>query len=182
MRKYILGIVLAATCGGAPILTLTPPATISGSPGSTIGWGFSINNDTAQCLVVSSVTPTGFNSPVGAFSNFIAAQNFYVVNPNTTLPEAFNNATQQGFGRFVIGPLASPGNSTAETFDALYDLYAADPNVDPSKVTPENGFARLSATVNVVASTGIPEPASLPLAGSGVLAMLLRRRISNTAG
>ena len=112
MRKYILGIVLAAMCGGAPIISLTPSATISGSPGSTIGWGFSINNDTAQWLVVSSVTPTGFNSSVGAFSDFIAAQNFYVVNPNTTLPVAFNNATQQGFGSFFINPLASPGAST----------------------------------------------------------------------
>lgn len=162
----------------APIITLEPSASISGAPGATIGWGFEIINDTAQWLVVSSVTPSGFSPAVGTFTDFIAAQNFYVVSPNSIELVGFSTLVNGGFGSFLIDSGATPGAVTNGTFAVLYDLYTNNPNIDPSQVSPGNAFGELSASVSVARDTqGIPEP------GQGILVALalggltlLRRR------
>lgn len=169
---------LAASCWSAPVLTLAPSAAISGAPGATIGWGFDILNDTAGYLVVSNVTPSGFSAAVGSFSDFIAALNFYIVNPNSSLSVAFDNGTQQGFGSFAINPAAINGSSTSGIFTVFYDLYVNDPNVDPSQVTPGQQFDPITASVSV-GGVDVPEPATAFLT-SAALALLavpsLRRK------
>lgn len=162
----------------APILTLTPSSSITGAPGDTIGWGFSINNDTAQWLVVSSVLPSGFSAAVGTFTDFIAAQNFYVVNPNSIFSAPFSANTNGGFGSFLIDSGATSGAVTNGAFSLLYDLYANDPNVDPSQVSPGNEFGEISASVTVARATqGVPEPGQgiLVALALGGLAILRRR-------
>lgn len=174
----LLLIVAISAAQAAPIITLDPSASIGGSPGDTIGWGFTINNDTTQWLVVSSVTPSGFSPAVGTFTDFIASQNFYVVNPNSIFSAPFSSATNGGFGSFLIDSGAAQGAVANGTFAILYDLYANDPNIDPSEVAPGNAFSELSASVTVArASQGIPEPGQgiLVALGLGGLAILRRR-------
>lgn len=179
-KVLILLCIGAMSCLAAPVLNLTPGASISGAPGATIGWGFSIGNDTSSWLVVNSVTAGGFSASTGTFTDYIAQFNFYVVNPNSTLAVPFDANIQAGFGEFAISPGASPGSSTAGTFDVGYDLYANDPNIDPTVVDPGHFFPQLNASVQVARiPTAIPEPSTLgmiALPAGWILALRMRRR------
>ncbi len=94
-------------------LTLTP-ATISGAPGSTVGWSYSLVNDTANWIVINSVVDSGFNPAFGTFTEF-AATNFNVVAPNTIFSEAFRIKMMKGFAlsRLVMTPTHPIPISTA---------------------------------------------------------------------
>ena len=76
----LLATALALGAQGAVILTLIPTGgNLSGTPGSTVGWGFSISNDTDYLLVSSADFCSGAALPpcplfIGTFDDFIAAQ------------------------------------------------------------------------------------------------------------
>ncbi len=160
----------------AATLTLTPD-TISGAPGTTVGWGFSLDNTTADWIVINSVTATGFNPAFGTFTEF-AATNFIVVAPNSLFSEAFNLPLLQGFGQFDIAPGVTPGDSTTGSFLVGFDRYSSDPLLDggigfiDGLGTFEVPFAR----VNAAAADPIPEPATVALTGATLVALLAFRR------
>ncbi|MBL8242467.1 MAG: PEP-CTERM sorting domain-containing protein [Bryobacterales bacterium] len=158
----------------AASLTLTP-STISGAPGSTIGWNFSLNNDTPNWIIINNVAPSGFNPALGAFTEY-AASNFNVVAPNTVFAENFNGSLLQGFGQFEIVPGAIIGDFTIGSFVVGYDTYSTDPLLDGGAgfITGTNTFVIESARVNVV--DGVPEPATVILTGAALAAVLTLRR------
>ncbi len=179
--SFVTLALLAGSLTAAPLLTLDPPdGNVTGAPGDTVGWGFSIANDTAFYLVVSSVTPSGFSFIPGVFSDYIASVNFVVIAPNTTSPvEPFNASLSQGFGQYAIDLGATPPDSDSGTFTVSYDLFVMDPNdplFDPDQGTFGQEFDPITASVTVVDDVDVPEPSTVLLFGAG-LAMLLGRRL-----
>jgi hypothetical protein len=172
-----------AWADGAPTLTLDPAnGAISGAPGATVGWGFTITN-TADFLVVSSsdfcvgaITSPCSNS-LGTYTDFIGPQ-FQVVGPppeSTSLTQAFDLLAQTGIGSFAINSSALAGDSVTGEIVVTYDLYSVDPNnpnFDPTLDTLSTGdMLTAAASVSVPASTTVPEPNSLILLGSGLMAL-----------
>ncbi len=157
-------------------LTLTP-ATISGAPGSTVGWSYSLVNDTANWIVINSVVDSGFNPAFGTFTEF-AATNFNVVAPNTIFSEAFSLPLLQGFGRFDIAPGATAGTFSSGSFQVGYDTYSSDPNLNGGLdfISGLNTFQISFARVD--ASAPVPEPATVALTGAALVALLSFRRRS----
>src|ERR1035441_8376792 len=97
----------AALCTGLqalPIVTLqSVGGALSGYPGQTVGWGFTLENS-ADYLVVTAadyVTPT----PVGTFTDFASAFNFIVVGPapeNPVVAQSFDPLAHTGVGSYLI--------------------------------------------------------------------------------
>jgi PEP-CTERM motif len=197
-------ILIALCCANAyatPIYTVIPGGGfVSGNPGSAVGWGFSIVNDSSFYLVVDGSAFCGqgslgpafsdcsspYNPPftfgplLGTYTDFISAGLFKtVVAPNSTLVQAFDANLLQGVGQYLIDPSATigqtdPANPLTQTSQLYISYFLND--VDPFLGgTPQTGDILLSASVGVQV---IPEPATLGLIGGALLFFGLRRKFS----
>jgi hypothetical protein len=189
MIRFAVGLVMAAavlsrgSAAASPILTLDPAGgDLVGAAGSTVGWGFTLTNDT-DYMVVSGAT---FDSPtpLGTFTDFISTFNFFVVGPapdTMTVSQTFNLGLLTGIGSFAISPLALSGAHANGQIVISYDLFSVSPNdsaFDPDADTISNGnLLRVDASVSVPSAT-VPEPATLALVSGtlGVASWLRRRR------
>jgi len=116
-------LLLPAAHAGA-IFTPTP-STISGAPGDTVGWGFTISNDTNYLLITSAdFTPA---TPLGTFTDFIGQFNFIVVGPSpesTSVSQTFDPSALTGVGSFLISSSATPGSVITGLLTLTYDLFS----------------------------------------------------------
>src|SRR5271157_2005541 len=103
----VLGLFLIGlTASADPItLTLTPSGTVSGMPGDTVGWGYSIDNGSGDYLVVANSyfcepgeDPTLFDCAPGLglsqYNDFIAqsfSANSTVIAPGDNLAQSFDS-------------------------------------------------------------------------------------------
>lgn len=160
-------------------LTLDPEdGQLSGSPGDTVGWGFTLTTDSDYILIDSF--SFGDLTPVGTFTAF--APPFETASAGSPLTAPFDDLAGTGIGSYLIGDFPT-GSSTTGLISATYDVWSSDPNVDPNAVDLFSGlqvFATdsmgnlVDAEVDVLAgspSTSVPEPTSLPVAGA-VLALI----------
>jgi hypothetical protein len=76
LRYYSCAAVMlmsAVTLQASPILSLQPSGTISGTPGSTIGWGFTLTADPLYAVSIIGTFLTGETNPaLGSYSDFIS--------------------------------------------------------------------------------------------------------------
>ncbi len=121
-----------------PSFSVTPSGTVSGQPGDTVGWGYSITNDTADVLLVSNTyfcqsgqdpLLTTCTQQLGAYNDF-AASNTTEVAPSGAANQSFDATTFSGIGDYVISSLATPGQSDVGFLVLVYDLYTCDPLTD----------------------------------------------------
>jgi hypothetical protein len=164
-----------------PTITLNPAnGIIQGSPGQTVGWGFTISNS-VDFLVVDEFDFDAVTS-LGTFTDF-SADNFIVVGPtpeSTSVSQVFDPIALTGIGSFTISGGATVGQSAAGNINLHYDLFSVDPN-DPSfdpdvDTIASDQVVHAFAQVNVVA---VPEPTGLLPLGAGLLLLVnrLRRRV-----
>ena len=119
MKKLLmLCTVLAGSLAAAPVFTLTPAdGAISGAPGSTVGWGFSLTSDSSRWLtVVGSLLLTESDPSLGFYTDYIGGLggplNFALPphDPQWTL--RFYEANAEGVGGYTIERRASLGTSS----------------------------------------------------------------------
>jgi hypothetical protein len=137
----LLALLLPAGARATTSLSLDRGGAIGGAPGETVGWGYTLVNDT-NYLVVTRADFIPEKS--GSFSDFIAALDLRVVGPppeSSSVQEPFDAATSSGIGSFAISPAAMPGTSAIGQIVLTYDLYTVSPN-DP-------GFDPLVHTVSL---------------------------------
>jgi hypothetical protein len=175
IQHILLGLLAVAVLGvpslqASPVLTLTPAGgAISGAPGATIGWGFSLFNPDNNYAVITSAdfcvgAPSSpCTTALGVFQDFIAQYNFTYVGPGETLSAVFDPINYTGIGSYTLNANAS--GSLAGQIIITYDLYADGPG-DNLLVTDQ----RLSANASVT-STAVPEPVSFALLGLGLLSI-----------
>lgn len=182
MKKRLVLVLLAALLlatglQAAPTLWLDPlNGYVGGMPGDTVGWGFTIQNDTDYLLVTSAYLSPNF-SAVGWFEDYTLAQ-FIVVGPDPESPSVhqdFDPLSLLGLGAFHIDP-AAPLIPVRGTLSVTYNLYSVSPN-DPN-FDPEGDLITEGGILSARASVLTPEPASLLLFGPALLwfAWRVRRR------
>lgn len=150
--------ILAASCCwqayGDPVLTLDPASgDIGGSPGATIGWGYTITNDTGYYLLPvysffceagedPQFTACGPDLGASTYTDYIATYQDTVVGasiPPTGLSGTFDSSLGTGFGAYTIDPAASVGSQDSGTLVLEYEEYSTDPLTDPSAVQENTG-------------------------------------------
>lgn len=181
-----------ASANTLPTLTLDPSTgNITGAPGSTVGWGFTLTNLGSNWAVVTSsdfcvgVITSPCTNSFGTYNDFAGPQ-FIVVGPspeNTSFNQAFDNNAQQGMGSFFINP-TSVGTVVGE-IALTYDLFSVDPNsadFDPFADTISVGnYVLADASVTVATSTiATPEPAAFLLLLTGVVLLTFRRKATTS--
>jgi hypothetical protein len=198
MRKLHLPALLAALawCAQSETLTLIPSnGDVSGSPGSVVGWGFTLTYSApADWVELTGSTFTG-SMVYGTYQDYLSGCSmgvcnplnapFYVAGPapessTVTAPWNPTSTPLSGLGEFDINSTAFPGATIAGDIIVVYDVFSVDPNspgFDPITDTVATGLV-LSAPAQVLVT---PEPSEVfPLA---VLLLALvrcraRRRIA----
>jgi hypothetical protein len=187
-RKWaglVAALLLPVAMSAAPTFALIPAnGIVSGAPGTTVGWGFTITNDTDYLLVSSfnfcegAALPTCPTQTYGTFSDFTAQHLLdpVIVAPGGTVTQNFALAGFQGVGSFAINPGAPVGAQDLGTIFLTYDKFTCDVVNDLGCSPDQTVFgATLTATAQVDV-TAVPEPAVIWLAGLGLAAMTFARR------
>ena len=170
MKRCLFGMMVASVCmQAATTFQLTPSGVVSGTPGSTVGWGFTLTNTSNYFVVTgASFTPT---SLYGTFQDYISTGPLIVVGPSpesTSVSEIFNAAAHTGVGAFRINSTAPSTLHINGNIVLDYSVFSQDPN-DPN-FNPDTSTVVADATITAPAAVNVtPEPASLLLLGVGML-------------
>jgi hypothetical protein len=157
---------------------------LSGTPGSTVGWGFTISDSVDYVLLDN----TGFcgpgisnsadipcsNGPDGTYTDFTSS-NFVVVGPSpetTPLTENFSASLMTGYGSFTINNTTPVGTVITDDLYVVYDLYSGDP-ASGGTLESSGNLASLSASITVESDS--PEPGTMLPAGLAIASLLLWR-------
>jgi hypothetical protein len=179
MKRLLLSLlVLGVGLGGATIarcgsiddltFTLSNGGAISGIPGSTPGWGFTLTNDLNYVVITDSEFDITQNAGDGSYTDIVASNYFLVVGTgsyaSTPIVQVFDAIVPSGVGSFAISPSATIGDLVLGSITLTYDVYSVspnDPSFDPFTDTLANGL-QISAGAKVDV-TATPEPGSLLL-------------------
>ena len=189
MLKYVLlltaTLVLATslTVQGAGTMTLIPASgDLSGTPGTTVGWGFSLTGDADYYLMFSDITYSSL-AGWGDFAGYLTDLGSFIVAPGATVTHPFDAGLETGVGSFSIHTDANPYFMTTGIIDATYGLFRVSPddqsfNRRTDIISRDNRFSNpASVTVDQV-----PEPTTFLLLGIGLGGLAFwRRREGRTA-
>lgn len=176
MKNYCLLLPLSIGLAiGAPFMMTTAPAngSLSGSPGQTVGWGFTfalapgninyyVLNQVEFCYG-AQVSPCPATPLIGTFTDFAAAINGLIIHASP-YSEAFSASLQQGLGSYAINLGASPQALTG-SLNVYYDVYNGDPNTGATQILANQ---KLSNPAQVTITSSVPEPATSGLMAIGV--------------
>jgi protein-disulfide isomerase len=155
-------------------ITIPGDGNISGAPGATIGWGYSITNESTSDWLLA----TNLNADSFAFGTPSLLFDFPEVAPGATVTEAFDPIGMIGLYEDVLNGSAPNGSVDSGDFDLSAQWYDGDPfNGGTFIADAVDTDAPYSATVTSSSST--PEPSSFLLLASGIAFILGWRKVRN---
>ncbi len=174
-RLLLLLLVLGVGLGSAAVtrgdsidnltFALSNNGAISGNPGSTPGWGFTLTNTLNYVVIDASEFDITQNAADGSYMDIIGP-NFIVVGTGvyagTPITQTFDGSVPTGVGSFAILPSATIGDFVLGNIVLTYDVYSVSPN-DPSFDPFADSLAKglqISAGAQVDVT---PEPGTLLL-------------------
>jgi hypothetical protein len=170
--------------GATLLFDALPPAVDPVAPGTTVGWGYSLQNLSATHWVVvtqltaGSVFLHGTQEPNGPIFDFpaVAPGGFAVVPYDGTVPV--------GLFEFAWDPGAPPGVTNSGFFDIVVDFYDGDPFAGGMRVPDVFDVASAAYSTSTTQGTPapVPEPIASVLAGLGLGSLIAWRRRHRTGG
>lgn len=154
-------------------LTMLPVSgNISGPAGSTIGWGYSITNQSNSLWLML------INLVADPFANGTANLlfDFPIVAPLSTVTVAYSS-TGTGLYELTWDITAPVGFVNSGTFTASAEWWFGDPlNGGSFESLATEATAAYSATVTAPSTTPVPEPATWLLSLTGVLGLIALKK------
>jgi len=169
-----------ASLSQADILTLIPSSgSVTGAPGSTVGWGYFIADPTSDWLVPTGLVLT--NPSSGTVTDIF---DFPVVAPNSAVSLAYSFVSPGGPGNssgLIEYAVPLDVNSVQSgTIVLQYQLYDSDPdtnpNANPVGAPAASGIVGFEFTPT--GTTAVPEPATWALLLSAIAVLAIRCRSS----
>jgi|SRR6185437_9518806 len=148
---------------------------VTGSPGSTVGWGFTFTATDSNYYVLDLVEfcygaqtqPCPITTAAGTFTDIAAGINGLIIGPGESespYAEGFSPDTS-GLGEFDIASDASAQQLIGTIF-VHYDVYEGDPAVDGTELLADQ---QISTSAEVDIASSAPEPSSVVLIGIGLV-------------
>lgn len=169
--------------GSLPTLTLTPAnGALWGTPGTTVGWGFTLTNNTSYTLYQTNVYAdgslygSGGTTALGVFRDEIAiwsdGQGISLA-PGAHYTGSFEGGN--GIASFAISTLATWGIPAEGLIKMDYELYD---NSDPDNPIFQDTGTLIAEYLGqpVTASVNIPEPSTLSLVSLALIFLGMMRR------
>jgi len=149
---------------------IPPSGNVTGAPGATVGWGYSITNNSSSEHLVTTALNAGsflFGTPLSLFD-------FPIVAPGGNVTENFI-ATTMGLYQETFFSNVPPGSSDTGVF-TLSAEFCGDPTNPSTCSAASNAMAAYDANVS---ATTVPEPPTLLSSGTGLfgLLVLMRRKL-----
>ena len=155
----------AVTAQASVTFTLNPDSGIvAGDPGQTVGWGYTISNDSVYWLWINnSDFTTNKDATWGTYTD--SSYNHTPVAPAdgatpTVLTVPYSFADNTGAGSFAISPSTPVGDFAVGQILFTYDLYSADPS--GGGLTPATSDS-YSAAAAIQSASAVPEPSTYAL-------------------
>jgi hypothetical protein len=170
-------LVSASAAHAAPFtLSLLPPdGVISGTPGSTIGWGYTLTNDSdSDWLMLTGLGADPFEHATADASLFTAP----ILAPGATITVAYDATAFTGLFQLTWDNTAPIGFTNSGHFVLSAEFWDGDPlDLTSSFVALAlDQLVPYSAFVSTPIETPVPEPGTLLLTAAGA-GLLLRRRL-----
>ena len=185
-----LSLVAAATASAAGLTFTTDPTdgVLTGTPGTTVGWGFTMTAPDSNYYALTGVEfcfgaqiPTCPSTPVGVFSDIASYVEGDIIGPDYTTnpyPETYSPGIS-GLGEFAIDPSAAPQDLVG-TLYVYYDEYAADPMLGGDAFLTGQ-VASSAAEVEIVSPTPEPSKVWMMLAAGLLIGVGRLREIRNVS-
>jgi hypothetical protein len=170
---FSLGVFDAAYAGTYTFDTIPSNGVIQGLPGSTIGWGYTISNNSSTDWLVTTGLNAGLftnGTPDGSYFDFPA------IAPGLTTTVNFDPVAFTGLYGLTWDVSAPPGSVDSGQFILSAQWWTGDPSGTGTFIenAPDEG-SPYSASV-VSAPSSAPEPVSCFTVLIGLAALLLLRR------
>jgi hypothetical protein len=152
--------------------TLPESGDVEGPAGTTVGWGYWLQNDSKWFWLVT----TGIYSDEFLHGSAKELIEKTTLAPGATWQVEFNEEKGEGLYALTWDKSAPEGFVNYGAFLLTADLYDGDPTAGGRLIGSSKVDTKYSAAVT---ARDVPEPTSLLLLGSGLVAMLLTRRRSS---
>jgi hypothetical protein len=185
----LLAMCLAASADSVTLTLAPSDGSVSGLPGDSVGWGYTLVNGSSDYLLVansyfceSGQDPlfTTCSPSLGAstYQDFIA-NDFTLIAPGGSADATFDAVTNSGVGEYNIDPLVTSGSDSG-SLTIVYDLYDADPTMGAAnQICPNDSVCdwevSASAQVLVAGTSTVPEPRLPIFLAFGFLALIAYR-------
>jgi hypothetical protein len=177
LNSFLLGLLVLAIAGGARAddtysFSIVPTGgAVSGTPGSTVGWGYSLtNNSTTDFLLTLGVSEDSVLDLLGTVDTTIF--DLPIVAPLGTVSENYdpiNPAGMFGLSQLFLDPGLTPGTTATGHF--FIDAVFCDVTLTICSNTIETESAAVPVTATSPGGTPISEPSSILLLASGLCAI-----------
>jgi hypothetical protein len=178
--RTIILLLAGLAVANAATLTLDTPNLV-GSPGETVGWGFTLTADPDRWMtVVGSTLINETNSSLGWYSDRIALQggplDFFLPPGAPNWIQSFDLFATAGLGSYTIDPLAVEGGINSGQILVQIELFSSI-NPEDCEVSCYLGTEELlvpfSISVGPSGPSEVPEPSTLGIVGLGTAAIAL---------
>jgi hypothetical protein len=172
---------LMTIAGGGSVSFSAVPSAIMACPGSTVGWGYAIENSTAYYAL-----PIGLSSDGITYGSIVDIFFYPVIEPGVAMLQAYSYSAPGGFGNSVglyeypVPTDTVSGSVQSGNFYLSYQLYSANPDIDWN-AAPIGDPVTVASSFELTASTAaVPEPTTLVLFCVGLSVMLLNSRAAKS--